>query len=196
MVPELDKIALLERPENSVHRTYEQNVSNFFRYCAVKSNAHYDMAELYRWRHHCLGIVVVSASAIVGTATFTSITAKSDPSTAHYDPSVWLQLATGLLSVAATVLSALQTFLGFANQQERHKRAGDGYSSARRELEFLVMKFPEAKGSDGEPATVAFESLKRMLNNLDKGSPTIPDAVYDAASSKTPAENCASRGSG
>ena len=88
------------------------------------------------------------------------------------------------LSVCAGVLSARQTFLGFSDLQTQHKRAADGYSISRREIEFLAMKYPMAKGTADELGTPEFESLKKNLDELDKASPTIPDTVYNTAAAK------------
>ncbi len=160
-------------------RTFEGNAENCFRYSAVMSNAHYDMAEIHKKRHRKFGVIVVVITAIVGTAVFASL-GKS--------PNIWIQLFTGLLSVGAAVLSALQTFLGFSELQTQHKRAADGYSISRRDIEFLMMKYPTANGVAGESGTSEFEALKKNLDELDRASPTIPDDVYNAASAKTPVE--------
>ena len=165
-------------------RTLEQNAVNFSRYSAVMSNAHYDMAELYRRRHRKFGLIVVIATSMVGAAALGSLAKLVEP-----PADLWVKLAIGLLSIFATVLSALQTFLGFSDLQTQHKRAGDGYSIARRDLDLLMMKFPDATGFFGEPATKEFEAVKKMLDDLDKASPTIPDDVYEAAVKKTPTNN-------
>jgi hypothetical protein len=156
-------------------RTFEGNAENCFRYSAVMSNAHYDLAEIYRKRHRKFGVIVVIVTAIVGTAVFAQLVTGRD----------WrIQLGTGLLSIGAAVLSALQTFLGFSEVQAQHKRAGDGYSISRRDFEFLIMKYPAASGVAGEPGTSELEALKKNLDELDRASPTIPDKIYDAAAAK------------
>lgn len=92
-------------------RTLEENAEGYFRYSVLKCNAHYDMAERYKNRHRALGLVVVLVSAIVGTSVFASLGKATQ---------IWIQFFTGLLSVAAVVLAALQTFLGFAELQAQH----------------------------------------------------------------------------
>jgi hypothetical protein len=164
-------------------RTFDENASNFFRYSSVLSNAHYDMAEIYRVRQRSFGLLVVCVTTSTGTAAFTSLAKDPQPGLGN-----GLIFAIGLLSVLASVLSALQTFLGFNDLQIRHKGAGDGYSAVRRELELLLMKYPGAMGLAGQEATDALDSLKNRLDDLDKTSPTIPDKVYDAASKKTPTD--------
>jgi hypothetical protein len=126
-------------------RTLEQNAANCFRYSAVMSDAHYDMAEIYRLRHRSFGLVVVVVTSVAGAAALGSLTKLANPS---YDTLIKAGIA--LLSLFATVLAALQTFLGFSDLQNQHKRAADGYSIARREIESLLMKYPNATGQAGE----------------------------------------------
>jgi len=59
-------------------------------------------------------------------------------------------------------------------------------SISRRDFEFLMMKYPTAKGGAGEPGTSELEALKKNLDELDRASPTIPDKIYDVAAAKTP----------
>ncbi len=167
-------------------RTLEQNLSNYFRYSSLMSNAHYDMAEVFRWRHRKFGLFVVGVTSIVGAAALGSLAKLADPS---YE--VWVKLAIGLLSLLATVLAALQTFLGYSDLQAQHKRAGDGYSTVRREVESLAMKYPDATGAADEKGTKEFDALKKVLDDLDKASPTVPDFAYERAKAKTPTESAA-----
>jgi len=163
-----------------VKRTFEETAANYFRYSAQKCNAHYDLAEAYKNRHRLFGIAVVFVSAIVGTSVFASL-GKS--------PVPWIQFCTGLLSVAAVVLAALQTFLGFAELQTQHKMAAAGYGICRRDIELLIMKFPTAQGTADEPGTSELEAVKKTLDELDRGSPTVPDKVWSAVVAKIPPDS-------
>ena len=49
----------------------------------------------------------------------------------------WLQILIGLASVAAAILSSLQTFLGYSERAEKHRLAGAKYGALGRELESL-----------------------------------------------------------
>ena len=147
-------------------RTFKEIVGNYFTYSALKCNAHYDMAEYYKQRHRLLGMVTVVVTAIVGTSVFASL-GKA--------PATWVQVLAGLLSMAA-----LQTFLGFPDQQAQHKSAASGYGTCRRSLEMLVMKFPSATGEASDPATTELEKIKSILDDLDKASPTLSKRIWDA----------------
>jgi hypothetical protein len=162
-------------------RTFEGNAENFSRYSSVMSNAHYDMAEIYRVRHRSFGLAVVITTSVVGTTTFGSLAEG-----ALKDWEVWIKIGTGILSVLATVLATLQTFLGFSELETQHKRGADGYSNVRRDVDLLLMNYPDVIGAPSEDATAAIDAIKKKLEYLDKASPTIPDGIYEAASAKTP----------
>src|SRR5688572_21035863 len=66
--------------------------------------AHSQSAASCELRGRILGVCVVVLSTVVGTAIFSTL--ESSPSTAT-------KVVAGLLSVAAGVVAALQTFLGF-----------------------------------------------------------------------------------
>src|SRR6266536_3062110 len=149
--------------------TFGEIANNYLNYSIRKCDSHYDMAEMYKNRHRFFGIVVVLVTAIVGTSVFASL-GKS--------PESWIQIFTGFLSIAAVVLSSLQTFLGFSEYQSQHKASAAGYGSCRRDLELLIMKFPEATGKSGEAGTMELELIKKSLDDLDKASPTIPDKIW------------------
>jgi hypothetical protein len=158
-----------------VGRTFEENAKQYFSYSALKCNAHYDMAERYKDRHRVFGMIVVTVTAVVGTSVFASLGKAA---------TFWIQISTGMLSIAAVVLSALQTFLGFSDLQTHHKTSAAGYGACRRDLEMLLMKFPGAKGLAGEPGTAELETIKKTLDDLDRSSPTIPQGVWDAVGAK------------
>lgn len=164
-------------------RTFDTNAKNFFRYSAVLSNAHYDMAEIYRIRHRNVGVAVVIATTLVGTTAFGSLAEGTD---FPQKWAGWITLGAGTLSILATTLAALQTFLGFSDVQAQHKHGADGYSAVRRELELLLMKYPDVISVPDEEIVTELNAITKKLDDLDMASPTIPDAIYDAASAKTP----------
>jgi len=160
-------------------RTFQEIVDIYYWYSLRKCYVHYDMAEKNKNHHRVLGVVVVFVTAVVGTSVFTSLGQKHD---------LWIQVGTGLLSVAAVVLSALQTFLGFSDLQVQHKTAAARYGTCRRDLELLTMKFPNATGVSGVSGTAELEAIKMNLDDLDRESPTIPDRAWDAVVKKNPIE--------
>jgi hypothetical protein len=149
---------------------FENNVSNYHNYAVRKCNAHYKMAERYKRNHRSFGVSVVVLTSVVGTSVFASLT--------KITTDLYLQIATGFLSIIAVVMAALQTFLGYADLQVQHKNAGVGYAIVRRSLEILLMKFPDASGRPDEPGTKEFDAINKQIEDLDRASPTIPDNVW------------------
>jgi hypothetical protein len=87
----------------------------------------------------------------------------------------------GIVSITATILSALQTYLNFAEQAEKHREAGARYAEIRRQFDLIDIEFSRG-GSDIREQAVA--RLKEIVNRLDEignKSPSIPDRIYDAA---------------
>jgi hypothetical protein len=151
-------------------KTFEQITDDFYSYSLGKCQAHYDMAEKYKRMHQIFGMVVVVVTALVGTSTFIALTGSTSRP---------VQVATAVLSVAAVVLSALQTFLGFADLQSKHQIAGVGYAQARRSLELLALEYPSGQGAAESREARELEDIKKLLDDLDKASPTIPNTEWD-----------------
>src|SRR5207248_2656116 len=86
--------------------------------------------QLYRM-HIALGVPVVILSTIVGTSVFASLGQRVAP---------WAQITVGLVSVLATVLAALQTFLRFSDQAEQNRTASVGYATLRRDIEVAQLR--------------------------------------------------------
>ena len=162
--------------------TFAEIASSYYNYSLRKCCGHYDVAERYKRYHRLFGIVVVITTTAVGTSVFAALSGSTHPA---------IQICTGLLSVVAVVLAALQTFLGFGDLQAQHKTAAAGYGMIRRDVELLVMKFPNATGVANQPETTELEALKSHLDELDRASPAIPDKIWDATA-KTASKDRAS----
>ena len=101
------------RREPELHDIVDQ-ATQYLILVTNKDNAHYEMAAILRRRHWRLGVPVIITTTIVSTAIFTTLTK---------DTAIGWRVATGLISVVAAVLAALQTFFGFADQAQRHVEA-------------------------------------------------------------------------
>ena len=142
-------------------------------YAQKKSNAHYQMSERAKTRHNALGIPVTVATAVVGTTIFATLNLPSQ--------SFWIQVAAGLLSLAAAVISALQTFFNFADIASRHKDAAVGYESVRHQLDLFILTYGPWKDTVTlEQPLVDLRAIAQLLDDIAKTAPSVPDAVYDA----------------
>src|SRR4051794_28284543 len=126
------------------------------------------MAALFSSRHRRLGVPVIVTTTFVSTAIFTTLS---------NEPAIGWRVATGIVSVAAAVLAALQTFFGFAEQAQRHLAAAIGYSSLRRKIELFQLKY-DIEPTDRVGALEALDALTQDLDKLEATAPPIDDKVY------------------
>jgi hypothetical protein len=84
----------------------------------------------------------------------------------------------GLASVAAALLTSLQTFLGYSERAEKHRLAGAKYGALGRELESLRSI---ANGASEEAMT----KVRERLDALAVESPSTPQKIYYKAGAGT-----------
>lgn len=113
-----------------------------------------------------LGIPATVISAIVGTAVFASL------SESH--PEKWMTIVVGLFSVLAAVLAALQTYLGFSERAEQHRKSAGRYGIIRRQLEELLATY-----SDEHPCDVdQIETIGKTWSEIEAAAPTLSQSLY------------------
>ena len=76
--------------------------------------------------------------AVVATSIFGLLSKK--------DKIVWLVIATGAISVLASILSALQTFLKFSETAQEHHSAAVAYEGMRRRLDIFILSYVGKEG--------------------------------------------------
>lgn len=115
------------------------------------------------------GVPVVITTSIVSSAIFATIGESQ-----HSE----ILLAAGFVSILATVLSSLQTFLGYSERSSSHKEAAVGYGELRTEVQVLLASdLPNVTDLEAR-----IESIRTRWSALDKVSPTLPNWIYaDAA---------------
>lgn len=121
--------------------------------------------------HNWFGIPVVVTTTLVGTVIF---------STLSENPSSWLKIGTGLVSLLAAVLSALQTFFGFSEQAARHRTAAADYSGVRRRLEVFLVKHKQEAAQDNT-AINELQAIADEITKLEQKSPDVADSFYELA---------------
>lgn len=136
-----------------------------------KARAHYLAAKRAARKHTLLGVPVVILSTIVGGTIFASISE---------DPAVGWKIVTGMLSVTAAVLAALQTFFKFSEMAEKHRVSGAENASLKRRFDTFILRMAETSG-DREEALAVLESIIAVLDQLEKESLDVPDQLYDQA---------------
>ena len=138
---------------------------------AAAAEVHFQTAEyLSRWNIF-LGIPVVVLSAIVGTATFATLT---------HDVNVGIRIAAGTLSVIAAVLASVQTFLRFGSRAEQHRVAAERWSAIRREIEKARSLPPELHGDPKQ----LLDDVKTRMDDAGEKSPAMPDRRWKRSLAK------------
>lgn len=115
-----------------------------------------------------LGIPVVIFTSIVGTGAFATLAAPN----AVIHPA--LKIAVGLISVAAAILAALQTFLRFGERAEKHVVAADWYAAVRRDTDQLLALPPKDRGTPKS----CFDRLRKQMSKVGQHSPEIGDRLW------------------
>jgi mannose/fructose-specific phosphotransferase system component IIA len=134
---------------------------------------------LSRW----LGVPVVVLTAIVGTSVFASLSDLGKSQVA-------VAVITGALSLLATALSSMQTFLNFAGRAEAHKRAGARFNALRSSLERLRFtedqtELQESVGKlDKQFAEIFDESPRASLALQEKARQSMAQNSYIHSSSR------------
>jgi hypothetical protein len=146
-----------------------QKTAAGYRQLAIhKDNAHYAMAQSLEHRHKLLGVPVIVTTTVVSAAIFSTLEAQA---------ALGWKVATGFVSVAASVLAALQTFFNFADQAERHQVSARGYSQIRRRFEFFDVRY--RLNDEFHDAYRELGELALQMDDLEAHEPTISDKVYD-----------------
>ncbi len=131
--------------------------------------AHNICATHFNRRHVMLGVPVVIVSTIVGTAVF---------STLESAPETWMQIVTGLLSITAAILAALQTFLRYGDLAEQHKIVSVRYGKLRRKLD-LYTSLNKPKHDEE-----FLHQFRQEWDEVDVDAPQIPKKIYTECANK------------
>lgn len=133
--------------------------------------AHYESARRFERMHLWLGLPAIALSTIVGTAVFASLSKTADFS---------IQIAVGLLSVAAAVLTGLQTFLKYSELSEKHRLAGARFASLKHRIELLEILPPSTE----DELRQTLVSIEESWAKFREESPTLPTRVWREIESK------------
>lgn len=128
---------------------------------AIVAHSHYRAALRYSRLNFMLGFPTVVLATTVGTSVFASLQSK---------PDLWWQITVGSMSMAAAILSALQSFLGYSDKAEKHRTAGARYNAIGRELELWLSK--------SEEDIARLDDIRQRIDSLAQESPHIPGSVH------------------
>src|SRR5262245_21153015 len=143
----------------------EHVLYEWYQRVVVTQRAHYLSADHFGKKKYWLGIPAVVLSTLVGTSVFATV---------QKQPELWLQISVGLASVAAALLTSLQTFLGYAERAEKHRLAAAKYGALGRELEQL-------RSCGSTPSLEAMSGVRKRLDDMAVESPNNPRWIYHKA---------------
>ena len=136
------------------------------------SRGHYKAVDRAQNGHMWLGVPVVVASAVVGASLFATLQNR---------PGEGWQIAAGLVSPAAAVFAALQTFFRFAERVEKHRVAAASYGAVRRSLDLFILKHGPEAPRDRDAAIADLAAIVERFSQLALESPDIPPKAFKAA---------------
>jgi hypothetical protein len=148
-----------------------EQAREYLKYVKARDRGHYQMTLRLQRRERLLGIPVIILSTIVGTAIFATLQAQTATG--------W-KIATGLLSVLAATLAALQTFFNFGSEAEKHGVVANHYARMRRDFEEFDLKHRSGYSTRDEVLQDLSDLLKQ-LEEIEKDSPRIPNSVWEEA---------------
>ncbi len=118
--------------------------------------------------HFQIGIPAIALSTIVGTSVFASFQVDLPGG----------KLLVGLLSMAAAVLTALQTFLRYDETARNHQKADVGYGEVRQSIEHRLA-FPLSESGLEDFCGLVREKIEK----LNQESPLIDEKIWEKAKS-------------
>jgi hypothetical protein len=118
----------------------------------------------YAKGQYALGIPALIASTVVGTSLFASLSSREVPP-------LWV----GLLSIAAAVLAAIQTFMDFGGRSDKHRAAAVKYKASIRGLEYLSVQIANGAALTDEQIT----AVQAQLDTLEEAAPVVMPNIYD-----------------
>jgi hypothetical protein len=134
---------------------------------AHKGRDRHDVAaRRFEGRRYSFGVPAIVLSAVVGTSVFSSL---------GQGTGVAASIIVGLLSVTATVLAALQTFLDYPGRAARHRVAGAKYKALIRELEQVLAEPTALAATDGTWLT----AVRARFDTLEEDAPVVAPRIYD-----------------
>jgi hypothetical protein len=140
----------------------DQLLHTWFRRLRESQFGHYEAARGLEACNLGLGLPAILLATLVGTSVFSALGRSVDS---------WAQILVGLLSVAAAMLSAVQTFLRFSERAEKHRAAAARYGAARRRIEEIL-----AVG--GEVSRQELAEIRQRIDQLAEEAPAISPRAW------------------
>ena len=161
-------MAIPDFPKYQPPATDAELVLAWLRRARESQFSHYGAAKRLGNYGRGFGVPVIIITAVVGASAFGSILSQTVP--------LYAKVIAGLCSLAATVLSSLQTFFKFSERSEKHRIIGAKFGAIRRELEVLHIQ-PQIKAAE-------LTAVRAKLDKLAEEAPNVDAPVFAREKSK------------
>lgn len=138
--------------------------------------AHYKSSRRFMFLHYLLGVIATLLATIVATSVFSDLSKETATALSTYVP-VYVIRA---ISITGAVLTALHTFLRYADRAEKHRMAAAAFSNLKDRLELLVV-FPPATDSGWK---AALSEIENAWQKLRAAGPIVPSTIWRFAESR------------
>lgn len=135
--------------------------STWLRRVRESQYVYYELGAHYGRLHFYIGIPSITLSAIVGTAVFALLDSSGTAT---------IKLFLGLISIAAAVLTSLQTFLQLSERAEQYRTCAAEFSSIRRSLELFRSHPP----TDENEMYEQIDLIRKRMDVIAHESPQVP----------------------
>ena len=132
------------------------------------SRMHYEAQRRFNRRGRWLGGCATLLTALTGATAIKEINVPSA------DPRV--RLIIGAMAAIAGVLTALQTFLGYAARAASHRSTAAGYAAVLRKIDEDIV----FGRSSADEAQKAADSIRGALDALSRDAPEVPTDILNA----------------
>jgi Protein of unknown function (DUF4231) len=134
--------------------------------------AHFKAGDHLRIWHYILGLLLIVTSAVVSGSVLQAT---------NGNPSKNLTLAAGILSIAVTILTSVQTTFKVGERGELHRSAADGFGRIERKLEVFI----ERPHPDADKAWDDLGGIANEISNVEAGAPGYLRWTYNRAQRET-----------
>jgi hypothetical protein len=140
----------------------------------IRNIAHQRAGAFYSSWGKRVGVLVTVFTVIVGTSFFSRISVSNDQT---------IFIVVGFLSVAAAVLSGVNSFLNFPELGAKHTETGLKFGELRRRMDVI-----NCLVCDDSKTEAQLTEIGDAFNAALKGAPILTPRFYDAAEKKLASE--------
>lgn len=153
-------------PTERLHLEVRRLIEYWMYRAARMQEAHYTAERSFNSKHYRLGIAAVTLGVVVSSSVFATVSIK---------PDLWAQIIVGLLSITATLLTALQTFLKYNELSDKHRLCAAKFAHINHRLE-LLRRLPPPTDDEVRSQLLVIEA---EWDSIRVNSVSIPIGIWE-----------------